>query len=202
MKKIFLAVLLAFGMALPAPGPSAESLLLVEEALAESADPRTPGKTLIAGLVTGVRKKTGSSRVSLSLRETRIGKEGRPLCDAPTGRFLYVESVTAVVRKPKDRLKSAFVVMGDPPDPPKAEIGRGMCVTVSPEARKTLEKSPEPGIDIVVAGPEAGKRKARLGAGTVTIWSGPPSKDKPPGRQGLTRHDPRRPRRHSRRIAA
>lgn len=199
MKKILLAVLLAFGLALPAPGPSAESLLLVEEALAESADPRTPGKTLVAGLVTGVRKIAGSSRVSLSLRETRIGKEGRPLCDAPTGRFLYVESVTAVVRRPKDRWKSAFVVMGEPPDPPKAQIGRGMCVTVSPEARET---SPGPGIAIVVAGPDAAKGKARLGAGTVTLWSGPPSRDRSPGRQGLTRHDFRRPGRHSRRIAA
>ena len=196
MKKIFLAVWLAFGMALPACEPTGEPLLL-----AEDADLEIPGKTLMAGSVIRVRQKTGNPRISLSVRETRTGKNGHPLCDAPTGRLLHVESVTEVVSKPSNRLKSAFVVMGNPTDPPMAKIERGMCITVSPDTRGSREKLPGTKIAIVAA-PGPGKSDDRVGAGIVTIWPGPPLQEKTSGRNRRKRHDSRPLRERNPRRAA
>jgi hypothetical protein len=178
MKKIFLPVLLAFGMALPACTPAAESPLASEESLSEGSKTRTPGKILVAGLVVGVRHQKTPPRLFLLLRETPVTLHGRPRCDVATGRPLFVDVGTPTVRVRTHREKSAFVVMGSLPDHSLASLESGMCLTVGDDTPERLHALPAPRIEIL-APPTPAPHRLHLEGGVVTIWAGPLRKTRP-----------------------
>lgn len=62
-----------------------------------------------------------------------VGKDGGPLCNAPTGRVLNVESVAGIFSDDPNRLKSAMVVMAAPSDPTPRDLKVGECVSVAPD---------------------------------------------------------------------
>ncbi|MCL5284621.1 MAG: hypothetical protein M1313_02520 [Nitrospirae bacterium] len=176
MKKIFLAVALIFGMCLPAcETTNAGSLLL----LSGGDDPRS-SRTIFGGLVADIRKDPATRRLSLTLREVRIGKDGHPRCSAPTGRLLAVESVTAVVSSGQNAQRSAFVIMENPEDRSSRELERGMCVTVRPDTREGVR-----GRIRLLPPPGSGITRDRVHDGIVEIWPPDPVKKGPASRSGL-----------------
>lgn len=120
MKKIFLAVM-AFGMALPACEPSGESLLSIEETLADESKAGTPEKILAAGGILSVRQEKSSPDYWLSLREIPLDNSSRPRCDAPKGGRLSLGLAIFSTLVRTHRRTSTFVVLGparDPATPP------------------------------------------------------------------------------------
>ena len=170
MKKIFLAVLLAFGMALPACEPTGESLLAIEETLADESKAGTSGKFLAAGLVVGVRQQKGSPHLWLILRKTPVDNKDRPRCGGPKGRRLSLDLAIPFTLVRTHRQTSAFVILGSAPDPATPPLEKGMCITVRDDSREAPPILPL--IEILLP-PPPGPSHERIETGIVTIWSGP-----------------------------
>ena len=170
MKKIFLAVLLAFGMALPACEPTAESLMAIEETLADESKAGTPGKILAAGVVLSVRQEKGSLNYWLSLREIPVDSDGRPRCDAPKGRRLSLDLAIPSTFVRIHRQTSAFVVLGPARDSATPPLEKGMCLTVRDDSREAPPILP---LIEILPPPTPGPPHERIESGVVTIWSGP-----------------------------
>lgn len=176
-KKIFLAVLLAFGMALPACEPTAESHPAIEETFGEESKAETSGKTLAAGLVVGVRQQKGSPHLWLILRETPVDNKGRPRCRQPKTRHLLLDIASPSLIVMVHRQKSAFVVLGAPPAASMPPLAPGMCLTVRESSRTAHTILPE--IRILPPRPFPPALE-RIDSGVITIWPGAANRTSPP----------------------
>ena len=101
--------------------------------LAGATDPEKKAPSFVGGVVLAVHHTPGSRNMSLVIRETRMDKKGAPICNAPTGRVLTVESVGGIFLSDKARLKSSMIVMESPGDITPRNIVPGECVTVAPD---------------------------------------------------------------------
>lgn len=91
------------------------------------------GSSVVGGIVLAVHQRTGSRNISLVIRETRTDRNGEPVCQAPTGRILTVESIGGIFLSDKARLKSSMIVMESPGDITPRNLVPGECVTVAPD---------------------------------------------------------------------
>lgn len=136
----------------------------------EGTGERHLSKKIIGGIVMKVRHLPGTRNISLLVRETKIGQNGHPLCNALTGRLLSVESVGGIYLARPARLKSSLVVMESPDDLTPRDLKPGECVSIAPDdidrATHALHSS------IRIAGSsDLAKNTDRLKEGFVELWT-------------------------------
>ena len=167
-RRFFSGLLVSLGMALAACQSTEAGAVM---ALEEEGDPsRHVVRKIVGGVVMKVVRHPGRRSVALLIRETRVSASGRPLCQAPTGRLLSLESVQSLFRGDPKRLRSAMVVTGDPETPKLGNLRPGDCVSVAPDdvdSSKTVVRS---SIEIESPAPIA-RREDRFGKGIVEIWA-------------------------------
>jgi len=127
-------------------------------------------KKIVGGIVVGIRRSPGSRNVALTIRETRIGKNGSPLCSLPTGRILDVESVGGIFAADPRRLTSGMVVMEAPSDPTPRDLKVGECVSVAPDDIDRVQPALHSSIEIE---PALSARNTRdtFEKGVVELWA-------------------------------
>ena len=124
----------------------------------------------VGGVVLAVHHTEGSRNMSLVIKETRMGKEGAPVCSIPTGRILTVESVGGIFLSDRSRLKSSMIVMESPADITPRTIVPGACVTVAPDDIDLAKTSIQPSIRIE-EGLIMGKNSDDFQKGLVELWA-------------------------------
>ena len=163
--KGFLGLFVGMALALFQTGESPAAM--IED---EGTGDRHVAKKVIGGIVMKVRHQAGNRNLSLLIRETKIDRTGRPLCNAPTGRILSVESVGGIFLARSARLKSSLVVMESPSDPTPRDLKPGECVSVAPDdidrVEATLRSSIRIGRTSVVA-----KKTDKVKEGLVELWA-------------------------------
>ena len=135
---------------------------------ATAPDKKTP--VFVGGVVLTVHHVPGSKNMSLVIRETRMDKGGEPICNAPTGRILTVESVGGIFLSDKARLKSSMIVMESPGDVTPRNIVPGECVTVAPDDIDLAQSKIEPSISIEDSSLMA-KKTDEFQKGLVELWA-------------------------------
>lgn len=164
-KNLFSGLLLGLALAFLQTGESPAAMIEDEQ----SGD-RHLAKRLIGGIVLSVRHLRGSRNVSLLIRETRLDKKGRPLCKAPTGRILSVESVGGIFQARPARLKSTLVVMENPADLTPRDLKPGECVSVAPDDIDRAETKLHSSIRIEET-PAVAKNTDKVKEGLVELWA-------------------------------
>jgi len=128
------------------------------------------GDSVVGGIVLAVHQRTGSRNISLVIRETRTDRNGEPVCQAPTGRILTVESVGGIFLSDKARLKSSMIVMESPGDITPRNLVPGECVTVAPDDIDLKERSLRSSITID-DGSLMTKKTDEFRKGLVELWA-------------------------------
>ncbi len=136
----------------------------------EGASDRHLAKKVVGGIVMKVHRKPGTRNISLTIRETRIDRTGRPLCNAPTGRILSVESVGGIFLASAARLKSSLVIMESPSDPTPRDLKPGECVSVAPDDIDRVETALRSSIRIEET-PVVAKKTDKVKEGLVELWA-------------------------------
>ncbi|MHB8369697.1 MAG: hypothetical protein ACYDBP_08400 [Leptospirales bacterium] len=114
-------------------GALSEAPIASADTLKEGTQVKKEGSSVVGGIVLAVHQRTGSRNISLVIRETRTDRNGEPVCQAPTGRILTVESIGGIFLSDKARLKSSMIVMESPGDITPRNLVPGECVTVAPD---------------------------------------------------------------------
>ena len=166
-KKTGLALTVVMGLLLSAcQTTEAGAVMALEE---EGGEERHLAKKIFGGIVVGIRKSSGSGRVSLEIRRVPIGAGGRPLCRKPSGPILAVASVRRVFSTAGEGLRSALVVMGDSSRRPLRALAIGQCVSVAPDDSGRGRGAVSPILEIERTLP-AGSVRKRIRDGLVEIW--------------------------------
>jgi hypothetical protein len=163
--KGFLGLLVGMALALFQTGESPAAM--IED---EGTGDRHIAKKMIGGIVVKVRHLRGTRNISLLIRETKIDRTGRPLCNAPTGRILSVESVGGIFLAKSARLKSSLVVMESPADPTPRDLKQGECVSVAPDDIDRVEARLHSSIKIEQT-PVVAQKTDKVKEGLVELWA-------------------------------
>jgi hypothetical protein len=167
-KSAMVGLTMSIGMFLSAcQTTDAGAVMAIED---EGGNDRHLVKKIIGGIVTGVRRSQEGRNVSLKIRETRIGKDGSPICDAPTGRILSVESVGGIFSADPKRLRSAMIVMEAPSDPTPRDLKVGECVSVAPDDIDRVQTAIRSSIEIAPA-LHASNFHDKVRKGVVELWA-------------------------------
>ncbi len=164
-KGFFSGLLMGLALALVQTGESQAAM--IED---EGTGDRHLAKRLIGGIVMKVRHIPGSRNISLLIRETRTDRSGRPLCKAPTGRILSVESVGGIFLARPARLKSSLIVMESPSDPTPRDLKPGECVSVAPDDIDRTKTALHSSIQIDRT-PDVAKNTDKVKEGLVELWA-------------------------------
>ncbi len=164
-KNLFSGLLMGLALAFVQTGESQAAM--IED---EGTGDRHPAKRLIGGIVLTVRHLPGSRNISLLIRETLMDQKGRPLCKAPTGRILSVESVGGIFLARPPRLKSPLVVMENPADLTPRDLKPGECVTVAPDDIDRAKTELHSSIQIEQT-PDVAKNTDKVKEGLVKLWA-------------------------------
>lgn len=177
MQRIFLCLAMALEMALSGCETTDGGAVMALEG--EGPDNKHLVRKIIGGLVTRIAQNPRTHKVSLSIRETRVGSDGSPLCSSPTGRVLDVESVVKVFFEDPKRLKSALVVMENPADPTPRDLKVGECVSVAPD---DVDRVQTIGSSIEIdSAPVAKNTRDSYRDGIVGLWAASFSRKSPAG---------------------
>ncbi len=161
-------ILMGLGMVLAALFQTGEAqAAMIED---EGTGERHLAKKVMAGIVMKVRQKPGTNNISLKISETRVDRKGHPVCHAPTGRTLLVESVGGIYLAKPSRLKSTLIVMESPGDLTPRDLKAGDCVSIAPDDIDRVDNTLRSSIKIEET-PEIAKKTDKLKDGLVTLWA-------------------------------
>lgn len=167
-KSLVVGLTMSIGMALSAcQTTEAGAVMAIED---EGGNDRHFVKKIVGGIVVGIKRSPKSHNVSLKIRETRVGKDGGPVCDAPTGRILNVESVGGIFAADPKRLRSAMIVMEAPSDPTPRDLKIGECVSVAPDDIDRVQTSVHSSIEITPS-LQASSSRDIFQKGIVELWA-------------------------------
>ena len=169
-QRFFSGLLLSLGMALAAcQSTETGAVMAIEE---EGDQSRHIVRKIVGGVVMKVLYHPGRRSVALLIRETRLSRSGRPLCQAPTGRILSLGSVKALFQSDPGRLRSAMVVTGNPEPRSLTGLHPGDCVSVAPDEVGRGKTKVRP--SILIETPALAREEDRFGKGIVEVWANLP----------------------------